>query len=183
MSFDPITPSDRIRELATINADVASLVSSAGRAINALTNRPLTRPDEVDDEDTEMTTDSSSPSTLESRKQTFQQNSTDYYTNLQSIIARLRRQTYALEEAGIISSDADEGFAVKHAPPLAGPPRGGGGRPAAPQAEKITNNGLGEYDIGFLNSKANKVGAEKEKELVADAKQLLEDVLAQNGEG
>jgi hypothetical protein len=180
MASSDFTPPDRIRELSAINADVAFMLTSAGHAINALTNRPLNHMSDSD-EDTEMT-NGNPKVTLEDRKDAFKQHSTAYYTHLQAIVARLRRQAYALEEAGIISPEANEMLTVKHAPPMPGPP-GRGPPPAPPQPERIENNGLGSHEIGWLNSRANNVGAEKEKELVADARELLEDVLAQRSEG
>lgn len=176
----PMTSADRIRELLEIDGDVAHMLQAAGQAVNALTNRPLEAADK-DDGDTDMT-NGNQPATLNVRQQVFEQNAKDYYTVLQSVIARLRRQAYALEEAGIISADANtiSNITVKKAPVAATQPGRG---QAAPDGERLTNGGLGNHDIGWLNSRGNKVGADKEKELAEDAKRLLEDVLAQGEEG
>lgn len=183
MAMDTISPADRIRELSAINADVATMLASAGSAVNALTNRPLTTQSQSD-EDTHMT-DSRGAVNLEERQEAFQQNASDYYTNLQGIIARLRRQAYALEEAGIITPEANAltTLNVRTAPTSRSGAPGRGPAAAAPESERITNGGLGNQDIGWLNSRGNRVGAEKERELVLDAKKLVEDVLAQDDEG
>lgn len=177
MAAQTLSTADRIRELTEVNSDVASMLSAAGQAINAITNRPLNAPGD-NDEDTNME-NSQEPATLDARKQAFQQNSTDFYTNLQAVVAKLRRQAYALEEAGIISPEATtvSSIAVQAPKQQQGPP----GRPPqqATEPERITNGGMGNQDIGWLNSRGNRVGADKEKELVEDAKKLLGDMLAE----
>ena len=40
MATQNLSSADRIRELTEVNSDVASMLSAAGQAINALTNRP-----------------------------------------------------------------------------------------------------------------------------------------------
>jgi hypothetical protein len=42
---------------------------------------------------------------------------------------------------------------------------------------------MGNQDIGWLNSRGNRVGADKEKELVEDTKKLLDDLLAGERDG
>ena len=183
MATQTLSSADRIRELTEVNSDVASMLSAAGHAINALTNRPLNATND-DDNDTNMEDNDNEPATLEARKQAFQQNSTAFYNNLQAIVAKLRRQAYALEEAGIITPQAAtlSTISVQAPKPLANQP----GRPPQQvdqQPERITNGGMGNQDIGWLNSQGNGVGADKEKELVEDAKKLLGDVLAEGCDG
>jgi len=176
MDSQTVSTADRIRELTEINSDVVAMLSAAGQAINALTNRPLNATSD-DDNDTNME-DTGEPATLEARKQAFKQNTADFYNNVHAVTARLRRQAYALEEAGIITPEAAtlSSISVKSARPAPTQP----GRPpqqSDQQPERITNGGLGKQDIGWLNSRGNRVGADKEKELVEDAKKLLQDVL------
>ena len=183
MAAQTLSSADRIRELTEVNSDVASMLSAAGQAINALTNRPLNATND-DDNDTNMEDNSNEPATLEARKQAFQQNSTAFYNNLQAIVAKLRRQAYALEEAGIITPEAATLSTISVQAPK--PPTNQPGRPpqqADQQPERITNGGMGNQDIGWLNSRGNGVGADKEKELVEDAKKLLGDVLAESRDG
>ena len=182
MATQTLSSADRIRELTEVNSDVASMLSAAGQAINALTNRPLNATND-EDNDTNME-DNNGPATLEARKRAFQQNSTDFYNNLQAIVAKLRRQAYALEEAGIITPEATSLATISVKAPK--PPTNQPGRPpqqAEQQPERITNGGMGNQDIGWLNSRGNGVGADKEKELVEDAKKLLGDVLAEGRDG
>jgi hypothetical protein len=189
MATQTVSAADRIRELTDINSEVVAMLSSAGKAINALTNRPLDATSD-DDNDTNME-DTREPATLDTRKQAFLDNTKDFYDNLHAVAVRLRRQAYALEEAGIITPEAASlsSISVKSAkPPPAKPSvtKPGMRGPPPPQQieqqpERITNGGLGKQDIGWLNSRGNRVGADKEKELVEDAKKLLQDVLENDG--
>lgn len=135
-----IPPSERIRELSTISADVAGLLTSASRAVSALTT-PSSSSEEM-------------PDTPEAQRNAFAAAAQEYLHGLQGVAARLRRQAVALEEAGIITPDAmrEEGVSVR-------------------------NGGLGNFDVGWLNSRGDKVGRDKEGELVAEARDLLKDVL------
>jgi hypothetical protein len=171
MASATISPADRIRDLSAINAEVAAMLQSAGQAINSLTDRPLNTP--ADDGDTRMEGGNHTGS-IDERKAAFEDNTKAYYTHLQAVVARLRRHAYALEEAGIIAPEAAT---------LAGGPQqrqtGQGqvqtkGQGAVQESERITNGGLGNLDVGWLNSRGNRVGVEKESELIHEAKELLE---------
>jgi hypothetical protein len=173
-----ITPADRIRELSDINTDVAGLLSSAGQAVNALTNRPLNQPGESQDAVMKDASDTS----LEARKQAFNESTANFFHGLQGAFARLRRQAYALEEAGIIAPELplEEKKETRSAGSLQPAPKGNPHIPKEQQLdpERVKNGGLGNLDVGWLNSRGNKVGAEKEAELIQEAKELLETMLA-----
>jgi hypothetical protein len=177
MDTQTVSTADRIRELTDINSDVAAILSSAGLAINALTNRPLNATSD-DDNDTNMD-DAREPATLDARKQAFETHTKDFYDNVHAVTARLRRQAYALQEAGIITPQAFtlSSISVKSAKPPPTQPGRGAPQQIDQQPERITNGGLGKQDIGWLNSRGNRVGADKEKELVEDAKKLLQAAL------
>jgi hypothetical protein len=117
MATQTVSAADRIRELTDINSDVVAMLSSAGKAINALTNRPLDATSD-DDNDTNME-DTRELATLDARKQAFLDNTKDFYDNLHAVAVRLRRQAYALEEAGIITPEATSisSISVKSAKP------------------------------------------------------------------
>ena len=179
MASQSISPAKRIRELSAINADVAAMLRSAGDAINSLTNRPLSKTAD-EGEDTQMT-DSSYKAMLSVRKKAFTEHTKAYYTNLQAVVARLRRQAYALEEAGIITAEApglSSGAQQRQTVSTAGPGRAQSAVQSTQEPERITNGGLGNLDVGWLNSRGNKVGAEKESELMEEAKRLLEETLS-----
>lgn len=73
-----------------------------------------------------------------------------YYTTLRKLQAGLSEQAAALEDAGIIPTEAPKD-----------------------DAPGIKNGGLGQMDIGWLNSRSRDVGAEKELETVQEAKEWL----------
>lgn len=177
MAAQSVSTADRIRELTDINSDVVAILTSAGLAISALTNRPLNATND-DDNDTNMD-DTREPATLDARKQAFGKNTKDFYENVHAVTARLRRQAYALQEAGIITPEAFHlsSISVKSAKPPPTQAVRGAPQQVEQQPERITNGGLGKQDIGILNSRGNRVGADKEKELVEDAKKLIQDVM------
>ena len=175
MTSQSLSPADRIRDLSAINADVATMLQSAGRAINSLTNRPLNNSVDVD-EDISMTGQSQSAS-IDDHKEAFTDHTKAYYTSLQAVVARLRRQAYALEEAGIIAAEAPTLTSSAQQQRQAGPPGRSQATPPVHELERITNGGLGNLDVGWLNSRGNKVGAEKESELMEEARKLLEGMV------
>lgn len=177
MATPSISPADRIRDLSNINGEVALLLESAGQAINSLTDRPVNSPDSGD-EDTNMN-GTSEQSSLKDHREAFASHTKAYYTHLQAIIARLRRQAYALEEAGIISAEAPSTAIASQSRQNMGQGQGRG-QFTAQEPERITNGGLGNLDVGWLNSRGTKVAAEKESELIQEAKELLEESLAKN---
>ena len=162
------TPADRIRELSAINTDVAAMILAAGKAINCLTDRPLNSTLKGD----ASTTTAEATATMEDRKKAFAEETKAYYTTLQAVVARLRRQAYALEEAGIIAPEAPSLQSSLPQQNQQGPGI----------AERITNGGLGKLDVGWLNSRGNTVGSEKQSELMEESKTLLEQQFKSDGE-
>lgn len=157
-----VTAPERIQELLDISSDVATMLKAAGHAINGLTGRS-DKTAHQNDEDNTMQDDSRT--TLEAKKEAFDEHTAAYFTHLQAVSARLRRQVYALEEAGIISS---ESTAL-------------GNTRASGEQGRTINGGLGNLDVGWLNSRGNRVGAEKENEIVQEIKDLLQDQTGKEG--
>lgn len=178
-----IPPETRIRELSAIDADIASLLRSAGLAIKSLSSptelpgspQKQTTPDAKGDSDDDSANDSeieNPTNPLTAAKATFSTHNTAYLHELQSIEARLRRQAYALEEAGIILPTAP----VLDTGPISNVP--GPQSNVPPQKKKevmqVTNGGLGKFDVGWLNSRRDEVGKRKEGELWREARVLVE---------
>lgn len=140
-SSQTFTPSERISQLSQIDDQIASLLSSAGLALQSLTH-----PDES--------------GKLDTLKETFQTHISEYFTTLSSIDVNLRRQIYALQEAGLIR----EGTAKD-----------------ARDAAHVTATGtqgagdMGALDPSWLNSRAkDRVGKGMEEELWGKARALVE---------
>lgn len=94
--------------------------------------------------------DNSDP--LAARKRAFLSHVRTYYTTLRRLKDDLHVEVNALSEAGLLDSNLDSS--------VLGP--------------GITNGGLGDLDIGWLNSRAKDVALGKEKELVSELRDLLE---------
>ena len=165
-----ITPSERIRELNTIDKDVIGILRSAGSAIDILTGRHGKSTES--DNDTNMAPDQPSDMHLEDAKGDFGSHSQDFLTAVQSVTVRLRRQAYALEEAKIIAAEPRDFDAAPVMGGRAGPGTGG----------QVTNGGLGKMDVGYLNSRRDDVGKRKEAELWSEAKQQLERMVGTKAE-
>ncbi|KAF2459469.1 mediator complex, subunit Med11, partial [Lineolata rhizophorae] len=169
---------EHIRELNAINEYIPQLLTSAGGAINALTNAPLQQPI-----DSSSSPRSSSPPALplEARKANFQQHARTYFSVVSRLSDELRTQAAQLEEAGIIPAEAmrlESGGGGGGGPEAeAGGAAGARSRQAAgttQTAAQVTNGGLGNLDVGWLNSRAGKAVGDKEAKLWDKARELLE---------
>lgn len=139
------TPSDHIAELNGIDKSISDLLSSASEAIGILSNDAEVVP--------------SAPRTLASAQARFTQASSTYFATLSDIEVRLRRQVYALEEAGLIEpgeeKDAKAGRALG--------------------ASSTGRGGVGPLDPSWLNARAdNGVDFAMRKGLVSQTKDFLE---------
>ncbi|PSK54087.1 hypothetical protein B9Z65_7893 [Elsinoe australis] len=164
-----ISSTDRIRDLSAINSEVPTLLSSASGAIRALTGETSSNPDTMD-----------SDASLQNSKEAFTSNAQAYFTTIQSIMARLRRQTYALEEAGIIAAEAPI-MAASTAQEKRTAQPGQRQGPQGGEEERLVNGGLGNLDVAWLNSRVGKGGLEKEGEVLEEAKRLAEEALRRKG--
>jgi len=169
----PYTRAERIQDLLTIDSDVANILRAASIALSDLTPS--------------STIDSPAPS-LEVVKASFETHTLTFYNQIQSVSARLRRQVYALEEAGIIAAEP-EVQNVATVPQLQqqslpgralGPSGALAGQNNVEPAMPITNGGLGNLDVGWLNSRRDVVGKMKEAELWKEARVLVESLEGSN---
>ncbi|KAI9699851.1 MAG: hypothetical protein M1820_007026 [Bogoriella megaspora] len=184
------TPTSRIRELSTISADIPLLLQSASLAVSSLTNRPLPSTSHLPTHILSTLPPSTSPpssspsSSTPPHKTQFRDSAAAYYTLLQSISARLRRQVYALEEAGLVPETERSGEWVPPPQFMAmteqkGPTEkdgangtGGGGMEKVKIKEgEVVNGGLGALDVGWLNSRRER---REGGDLVAEGRRWLE---------
>ena len=148
--------------------DVVKLLQSAGLAVRALTQPQV----EADAEGNEATG-------FADRKASFTAAASQYFNTLSSIDIHLRRQINALEEARIIPAETTaEGIPNTLAGPLPNLNTASSNPAQVKQAMMrkgaITGGGLGSLDVGWLNSRNDKVGKEMEAELWEKAQQLVE---------
>ncbi|MCJ1251807.1 hypothetical protein MMC30_009045 [Trapelia coarctata] len=160
------TSADRINQLNEIDRDVTTLLHSAGLAIKALTGHVPAESDE-------------GSTSIEQQKEAFTSAASQYFSLLSSIDVRLRRQVYALEEAGIVSADVlqeiQSTLNVAAMPSaFAGPLTAAAGPQGNKEKSSVSGSGLGNLDVGWLNSRNDKVGKEMEAELWAEARELVQ---------
>ncbi|KAH8700673.1 mediator complex, subunit Med11 [Talaromyces proteolyticus] len=157
---ETFSSADRIRQLNDIDKDVAKLVNSAGLAIQALANDKSS---------------AASGSSIEERKAAFKTATSQYFALLSSIDVRLRRQVYALEEAGILDAEsvaASGSFRGDAAVGTAGSTAAGGSGTAAGVFNPL--------EISWLNSRKDTVGKDKEAESWATTRELVKRLRDQN---
>lgn len=146
--------------------NVVKLLQHAGTAIRTLTVSTPQAGGHEDDEGQD----------LEQRKANFAAASSQYFATLSSIDDQLRRHITALEDAGILPSEAviqETRSAPTHAQTASPPSK----QPATKPKSTITNGGLGNIDIGWLNSRNDNVEKIMEAELWEQAQLLVQQTL------
>ena len=95
----------------------------------------------------------SESSGVDERKEAFLAHVRDYFSTLKGLEKALEKQTLALEDANIIPADREQQFTETG----------------------ITNGGLGNLDVAWLNSRRRDVGLGKEQELRAEVDSWLKE--------
>ncbi|RVX72847.1 hypothetical protein B0A52_03200 [Exophiala mesophila] len=144
----PFTPAERIAELNAIDQSISTLLSAASDVIGILSNDPSSE------------TQERALRNPTSARSAFQDAASTYFTTLSSIDVRLRRQVYALEEAGLVKPGDDRD-------PKRGRKIGG--------EYGIEKTGGGPLDPSWLSARASdKVGSGMKAELLAQARVFIE---------
>ncbi|KAL8873127.1 MAG: hypothetical protein Q9174_001357 [Haloplaca sp. 1 TL-2023] len=163
-----LTASERVAQLNDIDRDVAKLLHSAGLAVKALTSA-VGGSDESGEEPSRYS--------LEQRQETFTAESSRYFSTLSSIDVRLRRQITALEKAAIMPSEINtKGSQTKMniGEPTSYQSTSPSFRSQVSGKDTVSNGGLGNLDVSWLNSRNNKVEKEMEAELWDKAQELMQ---------
>ena len=117
------------------------------------------------------------PVLIQQQKDSFQTATSQYFTLLSSVDVNLRRQIYALEEADILPAEAiSKELPTNLAVPLAAqinPPNASSSRIGGKTKGLITGGGLGNLDVGWLNSRNDNVGKEMNAELWEEAQSFI----------
>jgi hypothetical protein len=132
--------------LTNRSQDVPKLLSSAGSAISLRTNSP-----HAATALSTANTGSTSPNGIDGRKEAFLAHVRTYFSTLKGLEKALIKQTEALEDAGIIPAEKEKVL----------------------DGSGLTNGGLGDFDVAWLNSRRTDVGREKERELRAEVDTFL----------
>lgn len=179
-----LTSVDRIRQLNSIDQSILNLLHSAGQAFSALTTLQAARGD-IGGGQADIQ---------------FENHTKTFFDELKSVQARITRSKYALYEAGLVRDPIDierEQAALKiraqaeaQARYMAQTYQGQasrrgfrGGTTTAEEYLPITNGGLGNLDIGWLNARAEArdVGRKFQEELWKEARRVFQDELENMG--
>ncbi|KAL8870361.1 MAG: hypothetical protein Q9198_007649 [Flavoplaca austrocitrina] len=130
--------------------------------------------------------ENSQSNSIEERQQRFTTASSRYFSLLSSIDVRLRRHISALEDAGILPSEtiatetqssrdvSTTNTSMSNNLVL---------RPGASARDAITNGGIGNLDVGWLNSRNNNVERKMEANLWKEAHELIDTILEAKDSG
>ncbi|KAF6802618.1 mediator complex protein [Colletotrichum sojae] len=158
-THDPFTLEERIKQLCDIDKDIVQLMHHTSSAMSALGNKPQTPEGGA-----------SKKISPEAQKQLFKSSMDSLLSTLHTVDVHMKRQIMGLEEAGIIKLRSDSAK--------------DGGRQvvmnedakivARPSLEPNGVGTIGNLDVGWLNSRNNKVERDMESELWAKMRDLLE---------
>ncbi|KAH6603262.1 mediator complex [Trichoderma cornu-damae] len=146
---EPFTLEENIHQLNAIDKSMVQLMSHTATALGALTT-----PASSDDSNASASVESAA------QKEAFRQATDTFLSSLHSIDVRMKRQILALEEAGIVN--------------LSSGPRPGHNASMKPSLKPNGVGGIGNLDVGWLNSRGTKVERDMELELWRRARELLE---------
>lgn len=156
---EPFTLEERVKQLCEIDTNIVQLMHHTSSAMSALGAKQA------------------SDVTPEQQKQTFKSSMDSLLSTLHTVDVHMKRQIMGLEEAGIIKlrNDAEKGRQVvmnEDAKIV-----------ARPSLEPNGVGTIGNLDVGWLNSRNNKVERDMEAELWAKMRQFLEKYHEQEKEG
>ncbi|KAI0525620.1 hypothetical protein F5B22DRAFT_352315 [Xylaria bambusicola] len=156
-TFVPFTKAERIQQLGDIDKNIVKLLRYTAQAVQCLGKRP------GQDEDVSMV--DTDPT------QQFKDSMDEFVNTLRTVNVGMKRQIWGLEEAGIISlgkkelSTREEGGEVQ-----ASNVRNG-------LLEPDGSGKIGGLDVGWLNSRSNKVEKDMEADLWEEAEQTLQRLI------
>ena len=107
------------------------------------------------------------------QKKEFTEATTQYFALLSSVDMELRRQIHALEEADILPTEAGFRESQSDSDTLPSSSAGAGAKSPAANRSTLTGGGLGNLDVGWLNSRNDSVEKEMEAELWKKASAFL----------
>ncbi|KAI0884053.1 mediator complex, subunit Med11 [Annulohypoxylon maeteangense] len=161
--FVPFTKAERIQQLGEIDRNIVSLLRSSAQAIETL-GKQVAR-----GEDVNMVDDK------EQQAQIFQDSMNDFLRTLRSVNVGMKRQIWGLEEEGIITLDKETQNVSSE---------GGEVQATSRRTAPLKPDGdgkIGGLDVGWLNSRSDKVEKDMEADLWKEADEFLRRVLQAGG--
>ncbi|KAI1632723.1 mediator complex, subunit Med11 [Biscogniauxia mediterranea] len=163
-SFVPFTKAERIQQLGDIDRNIVRLLTSTAQAIQGLVKN------DTPDGDVMMTEEDQG--TQGTQSQVFQKSMDDFLRTLRAVNVGMKRQIWGLEEAGIITlskkdnqSIREENGEVQMVNTRSGP------------LEPDGNGRIGGLDVGWLNSRSNKVERDMEAHMWDEAEAIMNRVM------
>lgn len=163
---EPFTLEERIQQLSDIDKNIVQLVNHTSSAMSALSNKP------------QESASSDAPSSVspEDQKKLFKSSMDSLLSTLHTVDVHMKRQIMGLEEAGVIKlrNDASKERQVvmnEDAKIV-----------ARPSLEPNGVGTIGNLDVGWLNSRNNKVERDMEAELWAKMRAFLEKYHAEESD-
>ncbi|KAI5924415.1 mediator complex, subunit Med11 [Camillea tinctor] len=164
--FVPFTKEERIQQLGEIDRNIIRLLTSSAQAIKNLGK-------ETQDGDAAMIEENQSSLVSRQSKDTkesdFRESMDEFLQTLRAVNVGMKRQIWGLEEAGIISlskkdtqSLREENGEVQAVNARVGP--------IGPDG----NGKIGGMDVGWLNSRSNKVERDMEADMWYEAESIMQ---------
>ncbi|KAI1090770.1 mediator complex, subunit Med11 [Rostrohypoxylon terebratum] len=161
--FVPFTKAERIQQLGEIDRNIVSLLRSTAQAVQTLGKQG------VQDGDVSMADDK------EQQAQVFRDSMNDFLRTLRTVNVGMKRQIWGLEEEGIISLDKEsQNVGSDGGEVLVTSNRNA---PLKPDGD----GKIGGLDVGWLNTRSNKVERDMEADLWKEADEFLRRVLHSGG--
>ncbi|KAI1149253.1 mediator complex, subunit Med11 [Nemania diffusa] len=161
--FVPFTKAERIQQLGDIDKKIVSLLRSTGEAIQCLGKR-IPEDENVSMTDTDPT-------------QKFKESMDEFLRTLRIVNVGMKRQIWGLEEAGIISLQKRE---------LVTREEGGEVQASHARNRLLEPDGAGKIgglDVGWLNSRSNRVEIDMEADLWQEAADIMQRLIAHQRQG
>ncbi|KAK3366082.1 mediator complex protein-domain-containing protein [Lasiosphaeria ovina] len=168
----PFTKVERIQQLGEIDKDIASLLVHASEAMKAVAKIPAAQPPAPDAANNNDDDDDEAADAVAN----FTAAQTKFIDKLDRIDKLLKRQIYALEEAGIITLRTSAEPAMIE---TAGAGAEGRVKIIPSRLEPDGMGKWGKFDVGYLNMSSNTVERDMEGELWFKAKEHLAAAVAE----
>ncbi|OTB02585.1 hypothetical protein M426DRAFT_322512 [Hypoxylon sp. CI-4A] len=163
-AFVPFTTAERIQQLGEIDRNTASLLRSVSQAMQTLQKTKLENGNTTSADD------------MEQKNQDFQDTMNEFLRTLRSINVGMRRQILGLEEAHIITLDSKSSQNARD--------EGGEAQGASARNTSLRPDGdgkIGGIDVGWLNSRSDKVERDMEADLWTEAETYFRRLLEEGG--
>ena len=161
---EPFTVEENIQQLNAIDEDIVRLMNHTATSLNALTYT-FSSSAKAGADDSRHSVDPAA------QKEAYQSATDSFVTTLHTVDVKMKRQIFALEEAGIVDltkkkKKHDSEVEVKTSLELNGP---------KPSLRPNGVGSVGNLDVGWLNSRSSKVERDMERELWEKAKGFLDE--------